>query len=160
MNIKAFFTMPLAFLVMLFSLAFPPKAQAEGDIAVMTLSHGGSAMICDYKVDLAQRNFWVYEKSPPLEPRDEKALFEGYSFAGRLSKGKIAVFLKAAGEYGFEGWEGEYGEISPNIGTNPWYVTIIFADGATKTSTGLFEHPENWAEMRAAFKVLTGKDIL
>ena len=160
MNIKAFFTMPLAFLMMLFSLAFPPKAQAESSIAEITISRSGSAMICDYKIDLARRNFWVYEKSPPLEPRDSEALFEGYSFVGRLSKSKIAAFLEAADEYGFEDWEGKYGEIPPNIGTNPWYVTIIFADGTTKTSTGLFEYPENWAEMSAALNTLTGVKML
>ncbi|MCL2494537.1 MAG: hypothetical protein FWE98_02625, partial [Oscillospiraceae bacterium] len=160
MNIKAFFTMPLAFLMMLVSLAFPPKMQAGGDIAVITLSHGGSAIVCDYKVDLARRNFWAYEKTPPLEPRNEEALFEGYSFAGRLSKSKIAAFLKTADEYGFKDWEGEYGEIPPWDGANPWYVTIIFADGTSKTSTGLFDHPENWAEMKEAFKALTGKYII
>jgi len=160
MGIKAILVWPLAFLMMLVSLAFPPQAQADGDIAEITLSFGGSAIICDYKVDLARRNFWVYEKTPPLEPRDEEALFNGYSFAGRLSKSKIAAFLEAAAEYGFEDWDGEYGEIPHWIGQNPWYVTIIFADGTTKTSTGLFGRPEGWDEMKVAFKTLTGMDIL
>ena len=159
MNIKAILVWPFAFLMMLFSLLLPPKAEG---IAAVYIGSGGSGITRNYKVDLSRRNFWVYEHSP-MKGRNEKAPFEGFCFAGRLGKGKIAAFLETADEYGFAGWEGDYDherDEDPMPGGGPWHVTIVFADGATKESTGYFDYPEHWDEMREAFKALTGKDIL
>ena len=156
MNIKAFFTMPLAFLMMLVSLALPPKTQAPDSIAqvevrwVYLMSNTRK-----FKIDLARKNLWTYEG-----PRRVSDLFDGYLFAGRLSDEKITDFLEAAEEYGFADWEGEYEYIL--IMEAYWSVTVLFADGTERVSfgNGAGSFPEHWSEMRDAFEALTGMDIL
>ena len=165
MNIKAFFTMPLAFLMMLVSLAFPPKTQADNSIAeIYVRCDVPSALtILEYKIDLTRRNLWAYDYyGSPIQERDEEALFEGFTFAGRLSKDKITAFLAAAEENDFTAWEGDYPPTYPIVGNAVWRITIVFADGTTRVSSGRSPDgfPEYWAEMSAAFKALIGKNII
>jgi hypothetical protein len=166
MNIKAFFTMPLAFLMMLVSLALPPKTQADNSIAEIYVRYDAGSVLTlrEYKIDLARRNLWAYEYygAPETRERDEKALFEGFAFAGRLSKIKIAAFLAAAETNDFTAWEGDYPPTHRIDGNAVWRITIVFADGTTRVSSGDSPdgYPEHWAEMRAAFKTMTGRDIL
>lgn len=166
MNIKAFFTMPLVFLMMLFSLVFPPKTQADNSIAEIHVRWDAASVLTlhEYKIDLARRNLWAYEYygNPETRERDEEAPFEGYTFAGRLSKIKIAAFLAAAEVYDFTAWEGDYPPTYRIAGNAVWRITIVFADGTTRVSSGDSPdgYPEHWAEMRAAFKALTGRDIV
>ena len=63
MNIKAFFTMPLAFLMMLVSLVFPPKAQADNNVAEIYVRWDvpSALTLREYKIDLARKNLWAYE---------------------------------------------------------------------------------------------------
>jgi len=162
MNLKAFFTMPLAFIMMLVSLAFPPKAEG---IAVIYVHHIiGLVGSREYKIDLARKNLWEYSSSGgSYWSRETKAPFEGFRFAGRLTDEKIAAFRTAAEEYGFDTWEGkyEYDGSDPIVadGTT-WFVDIIFADGTRKNPTGYCAWPDHWAEMGQAFEALTGLRIL
>jgi len=171
MNIKAILTLPLAFLMMLISLLLPAKPQADDSIAEISVHWISASVrtIREYKIDLARKNFWTYEyygsRSPignPIKERDEKALFEGFAFAGRLSDDKTAAFLAAAEENGFTAWEGFYPPTVFIDGNAVWRITIVFADGTTRVSSGETRdgYPANWAEMRDAFNALTGKDIL
>ena len=156
MNIKAFLAAPLAFLMMLVSLALPPKAQAPDSIAQIEVRwvylEGNTRK---FKIDLARKNLWTHEGT-----RNENSPFGGYLFAGRLSGEKIAVFLEAAEECGFADWEGEYK--CKLIMEAYWSVTVLFADGTKRVSygNGAGGFPEHWSEMRDAFKALTGMDIL
>jgi len=170
MNFKAFFTMPLAFLMMLVSLVFSPKT--EGIAVIYVKHHNGFAMRTqEYKVDLARKNLWEHSysglQSGLQRPRNEKAVFEGFGFAGRLTDKKIAAFRTAAAQYGFDTWEGDYaydpGEDGPPLPPtdgSTWSVEIVFADGTRKTSGGYQGWPDHWAEMRQAFEALTGLRIL
>lgn len=169
MNLKAFFTMPLAFLMMLLSLAFPPKL--EQGIAVVYVSHGGglAPRSQEYKIDLARENLWQHDYNgflrvfglPASTPRDENAWFEGFNFAGRLKADKIAAFRAAAETYGFDSWEGEYKyDGDPPTDLPGWSIQIVFADGTVKESFGYCAYPAHWAEMEQAFEALTGRQIL
>jgi len=166
MNIKAFFTMPLAFLMMLVSLAFPPQAQADNSIAEIYVRWDAASALTlrEYKIDLARKNLWAYDYygAPETRERDEKALFEGFTFAGKLSKIKIAAFLAAAEENDFTAWEGDYPPTYPIVGNAVWRITIVFADGTTRVSSGDSPdgYPAHWAEMCAAFNALAGKVII
>jgi len=165
MNIKAILTMPLAFLMMLFSLAFPPKAQADNGIAEIYVRIVVAARppIREYKIDLANRNLWTYVcPDLPGQDRDEDAPFDGFTFAGRLSKLKIAAFLAAAKVNDFTAWEGDYPPTHLISGNAAWRITIVFADGTTRVSSGSSPdgYPAHWAEMCAAFNALAGKDII
>ena len=165
MNIKAFFTMPLAFLMMLASLAFSPNTQADNSIAEIYIRWNvpSALTLREYKIDLARRNMWTYDYyGSPIQERDENAPFEGFTFAGRLRKDKIAAFLTAAEENEFTVWEGEYPATDPYYGNAVWRITIVFANGTTRVSSGDRPggQPEHWAEMCAAFKTLTGRDII
>ena len=171
MNIKAFFTLPLAFLMMLISLLLPAKPRVDDSIAEVYIYWKIEPLraICEYKVDLVRKNFWAYEYygnlhpiDNPIKERSEKALFEGFKFAGRLSDDKITAFLAAVEENGFTAWEGNYPPPFIDLGSGPWRITVVFADGTTQVSSGNSANgqPEHWAEMRAAFNALTGKDIL
>jgi hypothetical protein len=118
---------------------------------------------CEYKIDLARRNLWAYDYyGSPIRERDEKAMFEGFTFAGRLSKNKIAVFLAAAKKNGFTAWEGDYPPTYSIDGSGVWRITVVFADGTTRVSSSSSPdgYPEHWAEMCAAFKTLAGRDII
>lgn len=166
MNLKAFFTMPLAFIMMLVSLAFPPKAEGIAVIYVKYINGFAMASV-EYKIDLERKNLWehsYYGLQEGLQrPRNSKAPFEGFRFAGRLADEKIAAFRAAAEAYGFGTWEGKYEYDGPGPvvadGTT-WFVDIIFADGTKKSSTGYDAWPDHWAEMRQAFETLTGLRIL
>jgi len=168
MNLKVFFTIPLAFIMMLVSLVFSPKT--EGIAVIYVSHHSGFAMMSrEYKIDLARKNLWEYSYYGLQGglPRNEKAPFEGFRFAGRLTKDKIAAFRAAAAEYGFGDWEGTYeydpGEDGPPMPPTDgpaWSVEIVFADGTRKSSGGYFGWPEHWGEMRQAFEALTGLNIL
>ena len=166
MNIKAFFIMPLAFLMMLVSLAFPPKARADNSIAEIYLRVDvpSALSLREYKFDLARKNFWAYEYygAPETRERNEKALFEGFTFAGRLRKIKIAAFLAAAEANDFTAWEGDYPPTYNISGDGIWRIAIWFADGTTLVSSGRSPDgfPEHWAEMCAAFNALAGKVII
>ena len=161
MNIKMILVWPLAFITMLFSLAFPPKAQ--GDISAVYAWHGGSGATTEFKVDLERKNLWRFE-GPGFARRDEEALFDGFCFIGRLNGRKIAAFLEAADENGFIDWEGRYAPEEPNgPGFGSWHVTVVFTDGTKKESNGYRSSthgPAGYAAMAAAFKALTGMDIL
>jgi len=170
MNIKAFFTMPLAFIMMLVSLAMPPKT--EGIAVVYVRHYNGFAMMSnEHKIDLARKNLWEhsYRGLPGSlqRPRNDKALFEGFRFAGRLTDEKIAAFRTAAAAYSFGAWEGNYaydpgenGPPTPPTDGSTWSVVIVFADGTRKSSGGYFGFPEHWAEMAQAFAALTGRSVL
>ena len=165
MNIKAILVWPLAFLMMLVSLALPPQTQADDSIAeVHVRLHAVSALtLCESKIDLARRNFWTYKYyGSPMQERNEDTCFEGFTFAGRLSKSKIAAFLAAAEENSFTAWEGEYEPSYFISGDAAWQITITFADGTTRSSSGRTPDgfPEGWNEMREAFKALTGGDYI
>jgi len=171
MNIKTILVWPLAFLMMLVSLAFPPQAQADGDIAEIYICwDSASARITDeYKIDLERGNFWFYHYfsgNPLRGPRNENGLFEGYWFAHRLSNNQIKAFLTVVEESGFAEWEGEYNisDELPPPGGSSWNITITFVDGSVRTSYGTdwvdYGHPEGWAEMRTAFWLLTGMRLL
>jgi len=165
MNIKAILTLPLAFLMMLISLLLPAKPQADDSIAEIYIYWKIESVvtISEYKIDLARKNFWTYDyHGIPIKERSEKALFEGFKFAGRLNDNDITAFLAAAEENGFTAWEGNYPPPFIDLGSGPWRITVVFADGTTRVSSGNSANgqPEHWAEMRAAFNALTGKDIL
>ena len=159
---KTILVWPLAFLIMLSSLVFPPKAQGDGIVAIYTGS-GGSGVIEEFKIDLARKNSWRYYHSPWKE-RNKDALFEGFRFIGRLNAKKIAAFRAAANTYGFDKWEGRYApDEPPGAGFGVWWITIIFADGTKQSSGGYHSWdyaPEGWPEMAAAFRELIGIDIL
>jgi hypothetical protein len=163
MNFKAFFTMPLAFLMMLVSLIGSPKT--EGIAVVYVRQRLGFRGTREYKIDLARKNLWEHSYGALLggqkQPRNEKALFEGFRFAGRLEDEKIAAFRAAATAYGFDTWEGNYEPDGPIIadGTT-WLVTIVFADGTRRSSREYDAWPEHWDKMRQAFEALTGMNIL
>jgi len=168
MNLKVFFTMPLAFIMMLVSLVFSPKTEG---IAVIYVGHysGFAMMSREYKIDLARKNLWEHSRYGLQGdlPRNEKSLFEGFRFAGRLEDAKIAAFRAAAAEYGFGAWEGEYeydpGEDGPPMPPTDgpsWHIEIVFSDGTRKSAGGYHAWPDHWAEMRQAFEALTGLSIL
>jgi len=162
MNIKAFFTMPLAFIMMLVSLIGSPKT--EGIAVIYAAEYTGLVGSHEYKIDLARKNLWEhsYDMRDRLQrPRNAKALFEGFRFAGRLADEKIAAFRAAAEEYGFDTWEGKYENDGPLVmdGTT-WRIEIVFADGTRKSSTGYEAWPDNWAEMRQTLETLTGRRVL
>ena len=165
MNLKAFLTMPLSFLMMLFSLLLP--ARSEG-IAVIHVSQRSAGFSREYKIDLARKNLWehaFYIGNGDI-PRNESAPFEGYRFAGRLNSTNIKAFLEAARAYGFAEWDAQYdgyqnspgGLAPPGSGTE--LITIIFSDGTTKTTLCSGAFPGTYNEMRAAFQALTGMDVL
>jgi len=165
MNIKAFFAMPLAFLMMLVSLVFPPKTPAGNSIAEIYVRTAAAVRppIHEYKFDLASQNFWTYVcPDLPGQDRDEDAPFEGFTFAGRLSKLRIAAFLAAAEVNDFSAWEGDYPPTYPTSGNLAWRITIVFADGTTRVSSGSSPdgYPAHWAEMCAAFNALAGRVII
>jgi len=165
MNIKAFFTLPLAFLMMLISLLLPAKPQADDSIAAIYIHLDASTALTirEYKIDLARKNFWEYNHyGVPVKERSEKALFEGFAFAGRLSDDKIAAFLSAVEENDFTAWEGDYSPPFIAVGSGVWRITVVFANGTTRVSScnSNDSQPTHWVEMCAAFNALTGKNII
>ena len=165
MNIKTILTMPLAFLMMLVSLAFPPKVQADNSIAEIYVRWdvASALTVREYKIDLARKNVWSYDYyGSPIQERSKGAWFEGYTFSGRLSKNKLAAFLAAAEENGFTAWEGEYPPTHKIAGNARWKIAIVVANGTTRVSSGDSPdgYPEHWTEMCAAFKALTGMNII
>ncbi|MDR2686363.1 MAG: hypothetical protein LBB75_01305 [Oscillospiraceae bacterium] len=166
MNIKAFFTMPLAFLMMLASLVFPPKTQADNSIAEIYVRWDAvsARTLREYKIDLARKNLWAYDYygNPETRERNEKVLFEGFTFAGRLREAKITAFLAAAEANDFTAWEGDYPPTYHVDGNAVWRITIVFADGTTRVSSGDSPdgYPAHWAEMCAAFNALAGTVII
>ena len=133
----------------------------QKDIDRIYISHSsfGEADI-EYKIDFVSRTFWKYTSGPErYEKRDESSENEGFVFVCDLDAGKTEIFLTDSAGYGLTRWKSSYFDENIMDG-HQWKMIIVYADSEQISVSGSNKYPQTWNEMNAAFKELTGEDIL
>lgn len=118
---------------------------------------GSSIPFEEYEIDLKNKKTTILVRGGFIGRTDK--VKEGSPVIKNISDDSIKEFLNAARENGFENWEEEYMDTSIKDG-HQWGITISFSNGIKKEIKGSNEYPYTWNKMLAAFKNLTGENIL
>jgi len=134
----------------------------QKDIDEIHIHHSESGQrVPEFKIDLKNKKFWKYtsELGPNYVERNVSSDNEGYNFVCDLNDEIIADFLRKSARYGLTLWEESY--VNENVEDgHQWGITVLFSDSTTFNVYGSNKYPEPWDEMRDAFIILTGEDIL
>ena len=111
-----------------------------------------------YKIDLLNKEFSISEVNLS-DGGITSAKDAEYTLVSILGDDEIAKFRKSAKKYSFAKWEEHYANPSIADGGG-WQIMIVFSNGDTLNTSGSNAFPDTWDNMKEAFKVLLGQDIL
>jgi len=111
-----------------------------------------------YKIDLSNKEFSIASSVLSTNFVDTFQTTE-YSLISVLGDDNIEKFRKSAKKNSFAKWDERY--TNPNVyDGGGWLIMIVFSNGDTMTSYGYNAFPSTWNNMKEAFEILLGQDIL